>query len=70
MGQWIVGSEIIGDLSQRTGSFHSGFVFMSVCWTIAAVLVLGMPAGVSGLMEPVGPVKLQPEMEISRKYDR
>ena len=38
-----VGPKIIGDLSQRTGSFHSGFVFMSVCWTIAAVLVLVCP---------------------------
>jgi MFS transporter, ACS family, tartrate transporter len=37
------GPKIIGDLSQRTGSFHSGFIFMIACWTIASVLVLLCP---------------------------
>jgi len=34
------GPKIIGDLSQRMGSFRGGFVFMITCWTIASVLVL------------------------------
>ena len=34
------GPKIIGDLSQRTGSFRAGFVFMVVCWIIASLLVL------------------------------
>jgi sugar phosphate permease len=38
-----VGPKIIGNLSQRTGSFNSGFVFMIACWTIASVLVLLCP---------------------------
>jgi MFS transporter, ACS family, tartrate transporter len=38
-----VGPKIIGNLSQRTGSFSSGFVFMIACWTIASVLVLLCP---------------------------
>jgi sugar phosphate permease len=38
-----VGSIIIGKLSQSTGSFDAGFVFMIACWTIAAVLVLLCP---------------------------
>jgi sugar phosphate permease len=38
-----VGPKIIGELSQRTGSFDSGFIFMSACWTIASVLVLLCP---------------------------
>jgi ACS family tartrate transporter-like MFS transporter len=37
------GPKIIGDLSQRTGSFHSGFIFMIACWAIASVLVLLCP---------------------------
>lgn len=37
------GPKIIGELSQRTGSFRSGFIFMIACWTIAAVLVLLCP---------------------------
>jgi sugar phosphate permease len=37
------GPKIIGELSQRTGSFDTGFVFMIACWTIAAVLVLLCP---------------------------
>jgi ACS family tartrate transporter-like MFS transporter len=37
------GPKIIGELSQRTGSFHSGFVFMIACWTIAPVIVLLCP---------------------------
>jgi sugar phosphate permease len=38
-----VGPKIIGELSQGTGSFRAGFVFMIACWTIAAVLVLLCP---------------------------
>jgi len=38
-----VGPKIIGNLSQRTGSFDTGFVFMIACWTIASVLVLLCP---------------------------
>jgi ACS family tartrate transporter-like MFS transporter len=38
-----VGPKIFGDLSQRTGSFNSGFVFMIACWIIASVLVLLCP---------------------------
>jgi ACS family tartrate transporter-like MFS transporter len=37
------GPKIIGDLSQRTGSFRPGFVFMIACWIIASVLVLVCP---------------------------
>ncbi|MDQ1422204.1 MAG: transporter, family, tartrate transporter, partial [Acidimicrobiaceae bacterium] len=37
------GPKVIGELSQRTGSFSSGFVFMIACWTIASVLVLLCP---------------------------
>ncbi len=38
-----VGPKIIGELSQRTGSFGGGFVFMIACWTIASLLVLLCP---------------------------
>ncbi|MFL6527837.1 MAG: MFS transporter [Chthoniobacterales bacterium] len=38
-----VGPKIIGELSQRTGSFHSGFIFMIACWLIASLLVLLCP---------------------------
>jgi MFS transporter, ACS family, tartrate transporter len=37
------GPKIIGELSQRTGSFGAGFIFMITCWTIASVLVLLCP---------------------------
>ncbi|MDP9097479.1 MAG: MFS transporter [Verrucomicrobiota bacterium] len=37
------GPKIIGELSQRTGSFRAGFIFMIACWTIASVLVLLCP---------------------------
>jgi ACS family tartrate transporter-like MFS transporter len=37
------GPKIIGELSQRTGSFNSGFIFMIACWTIASLLVLMCP---------------------------
>jgi D-galactonate transporter len=37
------GPKIIGELSERTGSFRSGFIFMIACWTIASVLVLLCP---------------------------
>jgi sugar phosphate permease len=38
-----VGPKIIGNLSQSTGSFRAGFIFMIACWTIASVLVLLCP---------------------------
>jgi sugar phosphate permease len=38
-----VGPKIIGNLSQGSGSFSSGFIFMIGCWTIASVLVLLCP---------------------------
>ncbi|PZR75946.1 MAG: MFS transporter [Chthoniobacterales bacterium] len=38
-----VGPKIIGELSQRSGSFRSGFIFMIACWIIASVLVLLCP---------------------------
>jgi ACS family tartrate transporter-like MFS transporter len=37
------GPKIFGDLSQRTGSFNKGFIFMIGCWTIASLLVLLCP---------------------------
>jgi ACS family tartrate transporter-like MFS transporter len=37
-GPWIVGW-----LSQRTGSFDTGFIFMIACFVIASVLVLICP---------------------------
>jgi ACS family tartrate transporter-like MFS transporter len=37
------GPKIIGELSQRTGSFRGGFIFMTACWTIASLLVLLCP---------------------------
>ena len=39
------GPKIIGDISQRTGSFTGGFVFMIACFVIASVLVLACPRG-------------------------
>ena len=38
-----VGPKIIGELSERTGSFDSGFICMSACWTIGVILVLLCP---------------------------
>ncbi|MGI8821066.1 MAG: MFS transporter [Chthoniobacterales bacterium] len=38
-----IGPKIIGELSERTGSFSAGFVFMIACWTIASALVLLCP---------------------------
>jgi ACS family tartrate transporter-like MFS transporter len=37
------GPKIIGDLSQRTGSFRGGFIFMIACWILASLLVLVCP---------------------------
>lgn len=37
------GPKIIGELSQRTGSFDCGFAFMIACWTIASLLMLLCP---------------------------
>jgi ACS family tartrate transporter-like MFS transporter len=51
-----VGPKIIGNLSESTGSFRTGFIFMIACWTIAAVLVLLCPrertANVGGASVP------------------
>lgn len=38
-----VGPKIFGDLSQRTGSFNTGFALMIGCWIIASLLVLVCP---------------------------
>jgi MFS transporter, ACS family, tartrate transporter len=38
-----IGPKIIGNLSQRTGSFTTGFIFMIACFTIASLLVLLCP---------------------------
>jgi D-galactonate transporter len=38
-----VGPKIIGNLSQRTGSFDTGFIFMIACFVIASLLVLCCP---------------------------
>jgi sugar phosphate permease len=38
-----LGPKVIGNLSQSTGSFRAGFIFMIACWTIGAVLVLLCP---------------------------
>lgn len=43
-----VGPKIFGDLSQRTGSFNAGFVFMIGCWVIASALVLWCPREKAG----------------------
>jgi D-galactonate transporter len=37
------GPKMIGNLSQQTGSFDTGFILMIACWTIAALLVLLCP---------------------------
>lgn len=37
------GPKVMGELSQRSGSFREGFVFMIACWIIASVLVLLCP---------------------------
>jgi ACS family tartrate transporter-like MFS transporter len=37
------GPKIIGELSERMGSFRGGFVFMIACWIIASLLVLVCP---------------------------
>jgi ACS family tartrate transporter-like MFS transporter len=47
------GPKIIGDISQRTGSFSWGFVFMIACWIVASAIVLICPREHSA--EPVSP---------------
>jgi MFS transporter, ACS family, tartrate transporter len=37
------GPKVMGQLSERSGSFTTGFLFMIACWTIASVLVLLCP---------------------------
>ncbi|MFN2475150.1 MAG: MFS transporter [Chthoniobacterales bacterium] len=37
------GPKLIGTLSERTGSFEAGFIFMSACLVVASVLVLLCP---------------------------
>jgi ACS family tartrate transporter-like MFS transporter len=46
------GPKMVGELSQRTGSFNIGFMFMIACWTIASVLVLICPQGEGGRTAP------------------
>ena len=38
-----VGPKIFGDLSQRTGSFNTGFAVMIACFVVASVIVLVCP---------------------------
>jgi sugar phosphate permease len=38
-----LGNMVIGQLTQRTGSFNRGFAFMIACWIIASLLVLLCP---------------------------
>jgi ACS family tartrate transporter-like MFS transporter len=38
-----LGPKIFGDLSQRTGSFDTGFIMMIACWVVGALLVLICP---------------------------
>jgi sugar phosphate permease len=38
-----VGPKIFGELSQRTGSFNTGFAFMIACFVVASLLVLICP---------------------------
>ena len=42
------GPKIVGELSQRTGSFDTGFAVMIACWVIASVLVLVCPREQAG----------------------
>jgi len=37
------GPKIFGELSQRTGSFHTGFMVMIACWVIGSGLILICP---------------------------
>jgi ACS family tartrate transporter-like MFS transporter len=37
------GPMLIGELSERTGSFDAGFVFVIACWVVASILVLLCP---------------------------
>lgn len=37
------GPKMIGNLSQRSGSFESGFLLMIACWVMASILVLLCP---------------------------
>ena len=37
------GPKIFGELSQRTGSFNTGFIMMIACWIIGSILVLVCP---------------------------
>jgi MFS transporter, ACS family, tartrate transporter len=39
----LVGPQMIGSLSERTGSFNAGYIFMIGCWLIASLLVLLCP---------------------------
>jgi len=37
------GPKMVGNLSQQSGSFNTGFLLMIACWTVASVLVLLCP---------------------------
>jgi MFS transporter, ACS family, tartrate transporter len=45
------GPKIVGNLSQRTGSFNGPFLFMIACWTIASALVLLSPRGLNRIRQ-------------------
>jgi MFS transporter, ACS family, tartrate transporter len=47
-----VGPKIIGNLSQRTGSFNTGFIFMIACYAIASLLVLLCPRERAARLSP------------------
>lgn len=40
-----VGPKIVGNLSQTTGSFQAGYIFMIACWVVGSLLVLLCPRG-------------------------
>ena len=52
-----VGPKIIGELSQRTGSFDTGFIFMICCFVIASLLVLLCPREITIGPQPAGPAR-------------
>lgn len=54
-----IGPKIIGNLSQRSGSFNTGFVFMIACWIIASLLVLLCPR------ENVGGASVPEQLEVA-----
>jgi ACS family tartrate transporter-like MFS transporter len=45
------GPKVVGNLSQRTGSFDPAYIFMTACWTIASGLVLLCPRRLQRIRE-------------------